>query len=137
MKKAPSQRFICFSVELDRIIWSASQSSYYKGDYKGEMLFAEICEVHRSTPSEMVTNFGANTFFGHKSIDANCVSLVGSKKKSLFLEGKFYLTSRLFSEACQWLLRNKPAVDLAQNNASSPPADDSGKHIISSHATTS
>jgi hypothetical protein len=74
--RSHQSRFVCCSVDLDRIIWSESQESYFLGQFKGELKVADIVRV----------SFPSLSYFSHIDIAVfNTIVEYGTNTNQLHL----------------------------------------------------
>ena len=96
------RRFICFSSNLDRIMWSQSRSAYFQGKIKGFILTSDILEVLNGASASI--GFQVNPM---KTNQNECAVCIKATHRDLNLEFDTTELATAWSNALKYVLSLK------------------------------
>jgi hypothetical protein len=111
--KKSQRRFICFSSNLDRIMWSQSRSTYFQGKIKGFILTSDMLEIlgSDSVGARLVTN-------PMKTNQKECVVTIKAAHRDLDIEFDTTELADAWRNALQYVLLNmKESLGNGDKNA--------------------
>lgn len=135
------RRFICFSSNLDRIMWSQSRSAYFQGKIKGFILTSDMLEV--------INGASASTAFQDNPMKTNqkeCAVCIKATHRDLNLEFDTTELATAWSDALRYVLSmNESQFDedervsstSSMNHDLSTIAESDGTESVSSFSDTS
>ena len=103
--KKSQRRFICFSSNLDRIMWSQSRSTYFHGKIKGFILTKDMLEIldSDSVGNRLLTN-------PMKTNQKECVVSIKATHRDLDIEFDTTELANAWSNALKYVLNMKESI---------------------------